>query len=149
MFDTVYAIVYSVNMLRAVIDTNVLVAALKSRNGASHEILRLADAGLFKPVVSVPLVTEYEDVLHRTEMGIALLRDQIDAVLDRICQLSINQTVYFLWRPFLPDPKDDMVFEVAMTSQSRYIITFNTGDFVPASQFGIQAITPREFLLEL
>ena len=149
MFDTVYAIVYSVNMLRAVIDTNVLVAALKSRNGASHEILRLADAGLFKPVVSVPLVTEYEDVLHRTEMGIALLRDQIDAVIDRICQLSINQTVYFLWRPFLPDPKDDMVFEVAMTSQSRYIITFKTGDFVPASQFGIQAITPREFLLEL
>lgn len=136
-------------MIRAVLDTNVIVAALKSSRGASHELLLRMDAGHFQPVLSVPLVTEYEGVLFRPALGIGLSPDQINAVLDRICQLGINQRIYFLWRPFLPDPKDDMVFETALASGSPYIVTFNLSDFHSTIPFGIQAITPDQFLLRL
>ncbi len=88
-------------MLRAVLDTNVLVAALKSAIGASHEILRLADLGVFQPVLSVSLITEYEEVLHRPETNIPLSSIQIDAILDRLCKIAINQKIHYLWRPFL------------------------------------------------
>lgn len=136
-------------MIRAVLDTNVIVAALKSSKGASHELLLRMDAGHFRPAVSVPLVTEYEDVLFRPSLGIRLARTQIDAILDRICQIGINQQIHYLWRPFLSDPKDDMVFETALASGSAYIITFNLSDFHPTRQFGIHAITPGQFLLKL
>jgi putative PIN family toxin of toxin-antitoxin system len=136
-------------MIRVVLDTNVLVAALKSSTGASYEILRLADLGVFQPVLSVSLITEYEDVLHRAKMEIPLTSAQIDAVIDRICRVSINQRIHFLWRPFLKDPKDDMVFEAALASGAPFIVTFNLKDFQPAGSMGIQAISPRDFLLKL
>lgn len=136
-------------MIRAVLDTNVLVAALKSSTGASYEILRLADLGVFQPVLSVSLVTEYEDVVHRPDMGFPLTAVQIDAILDRICRISINQRIHYLWRPFLTDPKDDMVFEAALASSAPFIVTFNHKDFKPAESMDIQAISPRDFLLKL
>lgn len=136
-------------MIRAVLDTNVIVAALRSSKGASHELLRRLDAGDFLPALSVPLLTEYEDVVSRPSTGLPLSRDQIDSILDRICQLGINQRIHFLWRPFLPDSKDDMVFETALASQSPYIVTFNLRDFQSTEQFGIHAITPGQFLLKL
>lgn len=136
-------------MIRAVLDTNVLVAALKSSTGASYEILRLADLGVFQPVLSVSLVTEYEDVVYRPDMGIPLSTAQIDAILDRICRISINQSIHYLWRPFLTDPKDDMVFEAALASSAPFIVTFNHKDFQPAESMDIQAISPRDFLLRL
>ena len=136
-------------MIKVVLDTNVLVAALKSSTGASYEILRLADLGVFQPVLSVSLVTEYEDVLHRPEMAIPLSTAQIDTILDRICKIAINQRIHFLWRPFLTDPKDDMVFEAALASSAPFIITFNHKDFKPAKSMGVTAISPRDFLLKL
>lgn len=136
-------------MIRAVLDTNVIVAALKSPRGASNEILRLADAGHIEIAISVPLVTEYEDVLHRPELGIPLNASGIDAVLDRLCQVAINQRVFFLWRPLLRDAKDDMVLEAALASSSQYIITFNLRDFDSVAQLGIRSIRPGDFLLEL
>ncbi|MBU6179123.1 MAG: PIN domain-containing protein [Verrucomicrobia bacterium] len=136
-------------MVRAVLDTNVIVAALRSSRGASHELLYRMDSGAFRPVLSVPLVAEYEDVLFRSDSGIQLDRDRIEDVLNRICQLAVNQTIHFLWRPFLPDPKDDMVFEAALASGSTYIVTFNITDFHPAGSFGIQPIKPDQFLLTL
>jgi len=141
--------IYDTSVIRAVIDTNVIVAALKSSKGASYELLLRMDAGRFQPAVSVALVTEYEDVLFRPTLGIRLSHSQIDAVLDRICQIGINQPIYYLWRPFLSDPKDDMVFETALASGSTHIVTFNLSDFRPARQFGIEAITPGRFLLKL
>lgn len=136
-------------MIRAVLDTNVIVAALKSPKGASNEILRLADAGRFEIAISVPLVAEYEDVLHRKELGIPLNASQIDAVLDRLCQVAINQRIFFLWRPLLRDAEDDMVFEAAVASGSQFIITVNIMDFNSIDQFGIRSIRPGDFLLKL
>jgi len=135
--------------MRVVLDTNVIVAALKSSTGASHEILRLANLGAIQPALSVSLITEYEDVLHRPDMEIPLSTSQIDAVLDRLCKISINQAIHFIWRPFLPDPKDDMVFEAALAASAPFIITFNDKDFKPVTSMGIKALKPRDFLLEL
>ena len=126
-----------------------IVAAVKSTRGANYEILRRADIGAFEPVLSVPLVVEYEDVLRRPQMEIPLSAIQIDAVLDRLCRVGLNQRIHFLWRPFLNDPKDDMVFETALASQAAFVVTFNTRDFEPAIRFGIEPILPGDFLLKL
>jgi len=95
------------------------------------------------------LVAEYEDVLHRKELGIPLNASQIDAVLDRLCQVAINQRIFFLWRPLLRDAEDDMVFEAAVASGSQFIITVNIMDFNSIDQFGIRSIRPGDFLLKL
>lgn len=142
-------VVYDTTMIRAVLDTNVIVAALKSSKGASYEIIRLADLGVFQPVLSVSLLTEYEDVLHRPEMEIPLSSLQIDSVLDRLCKISVNQTIHYLWRPFLSDYKDDMVFEAALASGAPFIVTFNHKDFQATESMGVTTLSPRDFLLKL
>ena len=68
------------------------------------------------------------------------------AYIDYLCASAVRQKIYFLWRPFLKDPKDDMVLELAVASGSRYIITFNKNDFKGVDKFGILAVTPKEFL---
>jgi putative PIN family toxin of toxin-antitoxin system len=130
-----------------IIDTNVLVAGLKSRRGASFKLLSLVGSGLFEVHLSVPLVFEYEDVLARERIGISA--DDADAVLDFICGFSKHQSIYFLWRPYLKDPKDDLVLEVAVASQCTHIVTFNTKDFLGIGRFGIQALWPADFLLQI
>lgn len=136
-------------MIQAVFDTNVILAALKSSRGASHEILRRMHTGDFRPVLSVPLLMEYEDVLLRPGLEVPLSRNQIEDILDGFCQAAVNQEIHFLWRPFLPDPKDDMVFETALASGSPYIVTFNLSDFQVAASFGIVPLTPSQFLSKL
>jgi len=86
-------------VLRAVLDTNVLVAALRSSSGASHQILLAADRGDFEVALSVPLLAEYDDVLVRPTSGINLPKKAVDAVIRRIAQVSHKQPIYFLWRP--------------------------------------------------
>ncbi len=144
-----YGIVYDTVMssIKIIIDTNVLVAALKSRRGASFKLLSLVDSGLFEVHLSVPLAFEYEDVLNRDNLGISA--DDADTVLDFICGVAKHQSVYFLWRPYLRDPKDDLVLEVAVASQCTHIVTFNTKDFVGIGRFGIQALWPADFLLQI
>ena len=132
---------------RVVLDTNVLVAALRSNRGTSFRLLSLVGSGRFETRISVPLVFEYEDVLAREEIGIG--KKAADDVLDYLCKVSLHQEVHFLWRPFLKDPKDDLVLEVAVASQSAAIITFNDSDFGGVEQFGIRAIRPAAFLEEL
>jgi putative PIN family toxin of toxin-antitoxin system len=133
-------------VIRAVIDTNVLVAALRSSTGASHQILLAADRGEFELALSVPLLAEYDDVCHRPDNGIQLSAKAIDDIINRIAQIARQQTIHYLWRGILPDPKDDMVFEVAVAAEASHIITFNRKDLMPASEFGIKVILPSQFL---
>ncbi len=98
----------------------------------------------FEVCVSVPLMFEYEDVLSRESL--ALPRSAVNNILDYLCSVAHHQEVHFLWRPLLKDPKDDLLVEVAVASQSSSIITFNVKDFAPVSQFGIKVETPGEFL---
>ena len=130
--------------LQIVIDTNVLVAALRSRLGASHRLLTLLGSDQFEVNVSVPLVFEYEDVLSRPEFG--FLPEDIRDVVDYLCTISNRHHVYFLWRPYLNDPKDDMILELAVTAGCSYIVTFNERHFRGIEPFGLRAIRPTEFL---
>jgi putative PIN family toxin of toxin-antitoxin system len=131
---------------RIVLDTNVLIAALCSQQSASYKILSLIGMGKFDLTISVPLVLEYEDVAKRQSRPLRLSHKVIDDILDYVCQVGEWRHIFFLWRPFLKDPKDDMVLELAVEAGCDYIVTFNRKDFVGAEQFGLQVIAPRDFL---
>ena len=137
------------NVRRIVIDTNVFIAALRSQRGASYRLLTLIDSGKFVVNVSVPLILEYEDAAKRLIGKIALNARDIDHILDYICAVSNQQAVFYLWRPFLTDPKDDMVLELAVSANCDFIVTYNQRDFQGAEKFGIQVATPRELLREI
>jgi len=129
-----------------VLDTNVLVAALKSSRGASFRLLSMVGFDRFKLHVSTPLVTEYEAVLKR---GITLLSaEEIDDVIDFICSKAVLNKIFYLWRPVLKDPDDDFVLELAVKANAA-IVTWNVTDFKHATRFGIAVMTPREFLAAL
>lgn len=132
--------------MNVVIDTNVLVAALRSNKGASYKLLSLLPEGCYTPNISVPLLFEYEAVLKRHGMIPALNTADIDAILDFVLSKSRIRKIYFLWRPFLKDLKDDLLLEVAVESNSKYIVTFNVNDFKGIEKFGVKAVTPQEYL---
>jgi putative PIN family toxin of toxin-antitoxin system len=131
-----------------VIDTNVLVSGLRSRQGMSYRLLSFLGGRLYRPVVTVPLVVEYEKSLcdPRTEVPFSAV--DIGKYLNFVCSVSDCRKVHFLWRPFLRDPSDDMVLEAAVSGQCEYIVTFNLRDFKNVEKFGIVAITPGDFLKE-
>jgi len=133
-------------MYKIVIDTNIIVSALKSRNGFSFDLLSMIDDERFKVFISVPLILEYEDALKRHKSKIRLTRSDIDAILDYICLIGEKRKIFYLWRPYLKDPKDDMVLELAVESECDYIISFNKKDFLGIDKFKLRVITPKEFL---
>jgi putative PIN family toxin of toxin-antitoxin system len=132
---------------RIVLDTNVLYAGLYSASGKSHLLLRAIADGRVRIALSTPLLFEYEEVLKRNQAVLSLSDAQVEVVLDNLCALADFQAIYFLWRPRLPDANDDMVLELAVAAQVPRIVSFNARDFRPASQFGIEVVTPK-FLLE-
>jgi len=129
-----------------VIDTNVLVAGLRSRRGAAFKLLSLVGSGRFGINLSVPLFMEYEDVLLRPESGIPLPRSAVEDVLDYHCAVARHHQIFFLWRPVLKDPRDDMVLELAVKANCHFIVTYNLRDFAGCERFRIRAIPPVEFL---
>jgi len=136
-----------------VIDTNILVAALWSKTGASNKILTMALRGEIQIAVSVALALEYEDVFKRTKMREASwassneLDDLLDALLavaTRAAPITINI------RPKLSDADDDMVLECALQTQAQTIVMMNARDFsIVKTQFGIDIMQPGVFLASL
>lgn len=133
---------------KIVIDTNVLVSALRSRAGWSFDLISRVGAGQFQHVVTVPLVMEYEDVLHRPGM-VRVSASKVDDILDYVCSTAIRQRVHFLWRPKLTDIKDDMILEAAVNGQCQCIVTWNVRDFAGASDLGLKVLSPDVFLGQL
>ena len=132
-----------------VLDTNVLIAALRSRRGASFKLLSLVGiSSAFELNLSVPLVLEYEEVAKRPGMVPALTTENIDAVIDYLCAKANQRKIFFLWRPFLKDPKDDLVLELAASAQAE-VVTFNVRDFRASETLGVRALTPQTFLREI
>lgn len=131
-------------------DTNVLVAASRSRRGASFRVLQLIPDSRFQICISLPLYLEYLDVLTRPEHRLAGLSIQqiYGAVRYLVAQAHI-QEIYFHWRPFLRDSKDDIVLELAVAAQAKRIVTFNLKDFRGVEAFGITAVKPKDFLAEI
>jgi putative PIN family toxin of toxin-antitoxin system len=134
---------------KIVIDTNVLVSALRSRRGASFKLLSLIDSGNFIINISVPLFYEYEEVLKRMSWPGKPANQYISDILDYICIVAEKWKIHYLWRPKLLDPNDEMILELAVTSQSKFIITYNKSDFREAKEFGISVLNPFEFLNKL
>ena len=134
---------------RIVLDTNVLVAGLRSRRGASYRLLGLLDGGLFRSVLSVPLVLEYESAAKRQSRALGLTYADIDVVLDYLCSVSERREIFYLWRPYLRDPGDDMILELAIEAEAEFIVTHNVRDFTGAERFGVRVATPQSFLREI
>jgi predicted nucleic acid-binding protein len=139
--------------MRVILDTNVLVAALRSDMGASYAIVAQLPSERFQMALRVPLYLQYQDVLTRPEhMTGASTRDDILNFLRYLCSIAHQQRVFFLWRPWLKDPQDDMMLEAAVASQSRSIITHNLRDFTGSeieAYLGIVPLRPHEFLHRL
>jgi putative PIN family toxin of toxin-antitoxin system len=127
---------------QVVIDTNVLVAAQRSKRGASSKLISLIGTHRFDIHVSVPLVFEYEATLLQHSEQLALTPEDVADVVDAVCALAIPHKIYFLWRPYLRDRKDELVLELAVAARCDYIITYNQRDFRGAEMFGIRISGP-------
>jgi len=133
-----------------VLDTSVLVAAMRSQRGASQHLLRRLPSPHFTPALSVALYMEWQAVLARPEHRPPGVSDeQMLGFLRYMASLCRLQDIHYLWRPFLRDPSDDMVLECAVASGSRFIVTHNVKDFRRSQELGIQAIAPGHFLQHL
>ena len=132
-----------------VIDTNVIISAQRSQRGASAKLMSLLGTGRFEIHLSVSLTLEYEDVLRRQMNSLRLTREDITDLIDALCALSHHHRIYFLWRPQLRDPGDELLLELAIVARCKYIVTYNLRDFAGIQQFGVQAITPKEFLQKI
>jgi putative PIN family toxin of toxin-antitoxin system len=131
---------------RIVLDTNVVIAGLRSKNGASFEVLLSVDDGSFRICLSIPLVFEYEAVAKRQAEATGRTNDEIDELIAYLCAVAEPVDIHYLWRPELPDSDDDMVLEAAVAGQCEFIVTHNIRDFKGIEKFGLSAITPHDFL---
>ncbi|MGJ3244648.1 MAG: putative toxin-antitoxin system toxin component, PIN family [Elainellaceae cyanobacterium] len=129
-----------------VIDTNVVVAGLRSRNGTAFRLLSLVGSERFEIHLSVPLVLEYEDVLSRELPNLTVDASDVQGFIDFHCEIATHHQIFFLWRPYLRDPKDDMVLELAVKAGCDSVVTYNIRDFAGIEQFEVSAVTPAEFL---
>jgi len=135
-----------------VLDTNVLVAASRSRLGASFALLQALRQGRYKALVSVPLMLEYEAVLVRPEHRLATGMSEGDVAEFPAALASAAEPVdvHFMWRPQLSDPADELILEAAVNGQAEAIVTHNARDFHPAFRiFGIPVTSPAQVLKEL
>lgn len=138
--------------MRIVIDTNVVVSGLRSPTGASARLLGLALTGAFTPLMSMPLVLEYESVCCRPKhlSASGLDKTEVLTVINSLCDVGQEVLPYFLWRPQLRDPNDELVLEVAVNGHADGIVTFNLGHFKGADQkFGLDLMTPVDALARI
>ena len=133
--------------MKVVFDTNVLVAAARSTQGASFALVSSIPSPEFQTCLSVGLYAEWQEVLTRPEnLPPGRTPAEVLAYLRYLAGQSHLQEIHFLWRPFLSDADDDMVLELAFAANCRYLVTHNVKDFHGAEQLGVTAITPRDFL---
>ncbi len=138
--------------MRLVLDTDVVVAALRSDRGASRQLLLAAFDGRIEMLVSVPLVLEYEAVLTRPQLvkDVAMTIGEVGAILDAILSVAVPVEMRFLWRPQLKDPSDEMVLETAVNGSAAFLATFNLRHLREAAAlFGIKAALPGQVLRKI
>jgi putative PIN family toxin of toxin-antitoxin system len=135
--------------LEVVLDMNVLISALRSKNGASFELLRRIGKPGWRLHISTALLLEYEDVARREAMAAWARPERVEAVLQFIAANAMEHGISFRWRPFLPDPNDDFILELAVSAGARYIVTHNIRNFTGCDLLGIAAVTPGNFLTTL
>ena len=138
--------------VRVVLDTDVLVAAIRSHAGASRRLVENALDERYSLLVSVPLMVEYEAVLTRSEhlAESRLSADDVQALLDAVADVAEPVRLSYLWRPILSDAQDDMVLETAVNGQADLLVTFNQRHFTrAAATFALQVPRPADTLRRL
>ena len=126
-------------------DTNVVIAALRSRRGASFAILRQIGR-TWIPLISVPLILEYEAVGKREAQRLKIPESAVEAIIRAFCSIGREIDIHSHLRPFLPDPGDEFLLELAVAGKADAIVTHNVRHFAGVERFGIQVLTPLEFL---
>ena len=135
--------------MRFVLDTNIIVAGLRSPNGASAALIERALGRTFTPLLSVALALEYEAVCNspaqRIESGLSEV--EVNMIVTALCSVSEPVDIHYLWRPRLRDPADEMVLETAINGYADALVTFNRRDFGnAATSFGIELLRPQDAL---
>lgn len=132
-------------MLRAVMDTNVLYSAFRSRLGHSFGVVIALRQDRWRSVLSNHLLHEYEEILktHATELGLSLA--DIDTLLDAICARAEEWPLAAGWLPVLNDPDDEPLVQLAYDSAARRIVTHNVRHLAPARALGVEVLLPRDF----
>ena len=134
------------------LDTSVIVAALRSRTGASNALLEHVARGRLRPLANTALFLEYEDALKRPDIRLAtgMSEEDVDGFLAALASAAEAVDVNFRWRPQLSDPKDELVLEAAVNGEADALVTHNLRDFEPATRlFGVRVLLPRDVLKEL
>jgi len=132
-----------------VLDTDVIIAGLRSPTGASAELLRMARRGEITLLISVPMFIEYDaKCVEKEHLDAAGLTTQdVQVFLDALTVIAKPVDIHFTWRPQLTDPADEMVLETAINGRAKALITFNQRDFGKApAAFGIDLLLPSEAL---
>jgi putative PIN family toxin of toxin-antitoxin system len=138
--------------MRCVLDTNVVVAAMRSPAGASAALLMEARAGTITMLANVALALEYEAtcLLAEHRLAAGLDEEQVGIFIDAVLAMVEPVETHYLWRPMLRDPADEFVLEAAVNGQASALVTFNRRDFGTApSTFGIEVLNPGELLRRL
>jgi putative PIN family toxin of toxin-antitoxin system len=139
--------------VRYVLDTCVVVSALRSKNGASNRLLRLVFEGKIRVVCHYKLLSEYREVLSRmvTAAELEYSRAQVERFLAALVTASEEVEVRYLWRPNLPDEGDNFVYEAAFAASPSTIATHNLRDFrkPEIGWAGVLVRTPQQILTEV
>lgn len=132
-------------VFRIVLDTNVLVSALRSRDGFAFKLLTLLETDAIELLLSTALILEYEMVLKRS--GISVLTfEEIEQVINNLCSFGSQQNLWYGWRPLLSDPGDDFIAELAVNGQADFVVTYNKKHFEAMKRFDVQVVNPKEML---
>jgi putative PIN family toxin of toxin-antitoxin system len=138
--------------MRLVLDTDVVVAAIRSPRGASSALILAAVDRQIQLLANVALVLEYEAVCLRHDhlLAAGLTSLEVQQYVDGLAAIIQPVTSHFIWRPQLKDPGDEMVLEAAVNGMADAIVTFNQRDFgtVP-KRFGVEVFLPRDVFIKL
>ena len=123
-----------------------LVSGLKSSLGASYKLLSILNDRRWRVNVSTALLFEYEEILKSVGKDLGLTLQEVDLAIAAICNIANFHPIFFLWRPMLKDADDEFLIDLALKAQVDFIITYNQRDLQPVERFGIQVVTPKQFL---
>lgn len=133
-------------MIRAVLDTNILVSGLRSRNGASHEILSRLVQKEFELIIGNTVLAEYDEVLKRECPCFGVPLATVNRFLDALCAGATYFPTSSFWKPALPDPDDEAFAQLALEAKVGYLVTCNQRHFPPDRLPALRVVTPKEFL---